>query len=108
MPGTDFVQPNYDGQHANVGEFTIPANTTQITVPLVNAIGNSLNQADKTFHVVLAGATNNVLLSTTSVSALGDIESGVPLPSVSISSRRQPKGATPCSTSPFRHTAARW
>ena len=84
-PGADFVLPNYDGQHPNVGQFVIPAGTVgDFTLPLINVIGNSLNQADKTFHLVLTSADNNLALSPTALSSQAVIHSGVALPTVSV------------------------
>ena len=65
------------------GQVVIPANATSATFN-ITVIGNSLNQADKTFHVKLTGATNNVVLASGSSTALGTIHSGVPLPTVTV------------------------
>ena len=81
-PGADFVEPIDNGQE-NVGEVTIPANTLSATIP-ISIIGNPLNEADKTFHLVLTSGTDNLVVSTTNGSAQGTIHSGVPLPTVSI------------------------
>ncbi|HEY1599145.1 MAG TPA: SdrD B-like domain-containing protein [Pirellulales bacterium] len=65
------------------GQVVIPANATSATFN-ITVLGNSLNQADKTFHVNLTSATNNVVLLGSSDSALGTIHSGVPLPTVTV------------------------
>jgi large repetitive protein len=71
------------------GQVVIPANATSATFN-ITVLGNSLNEADKTFHVNLTSATNNVVLLGSSDSALGTIHSGVPLPTVTV----QPVTAT--------------
>ncbi|HVU85763.1 MAG TPA: SdrD B-like domain-containing protein, partial [Pirellulales bacterium] len=85
-PGADYVLPDFDGTPANenVGEFTIPANTQDLTVPLVQAIGNSLNQADKSFHVVLTSADNNIVVSQSANSSQAVIQSAVPQPTITV------------------------
>ncbi len=85
--GADYVLPDFDGTPANenVGQFTIPANTTDLTVPLVQAIGNSLNQADKTFHVVLTTADNNIVISQAAGSSQAIIHSAVAVPTITVS-----------------------
>jgi uncharacterized protein (DUF2141 family) len=85
-PGADYVLPDFDGTagNENVGQFTIPANTQDLTVPLVQAIGNSLNQADKSFHVVLTTADNNIVVSQSAGASQAVIHSAVPLPTISV------------------------
>lgn len=85
-PGADYVLPDFDGTagNENVGHFTIPANTTDLTVPLVQAIGNSLNQADKSFHVVLTTADNNIVVSQSAGSSQAVIKSAVALPTITV------------------------
>jgi len=83
--GADYVLPNYDGQHPNVGRFVIPAGTSgDFTIPLIDVIGNPLNQADKKFHLVLTSADNNLALSPTALSSQAVIHSGVALPTISV------------------------
>ncbi|HEY4309258.1 MAG TPA: SdrD B-like domain-containing protein [Pirellulales bacterium] len=85
-PGADYVLPDFDGTPANenVGQFTIPANTTDLTVPLVQAIGNSLNQADKSFHIVLTSGDNNIVVSQAAGSSQAIIHSAVAQPTLTV------------------------
>jgi hypothetical protein len=75
------------------GQVTIPANALSATLP-IQAIGNSLNEADKTFHVVLTTASNNILVSPSTATALGDIHSGVSLPTIEIDPATATEGGT--------------
>ncbi len=82
VPGVDFVQPTNGGQ-ANLGSVVVMQGQSDATFT-ISAIGNSINQADKTFHLTLSSASNNVVISQTAASELATIHSGVPLPSIKV------------------------
>jgi len=82
-PGANFIQPNYDNAHPNVGQVVIQSGLLSASFD-VPVIGDPLNEADKTFHVVLTTADNGAVISSTAASSLATIHSGVALPSVTI------------------------